>query len=112
MENTILTQPQKVEYILTKGCEYFGLDKSLLKKKFSRGEGRWAMKRYLIPVLYGHTISSEEDIANLLGYKNKSNVAYHIKKMKEELSDETYGSDKTKAIYKEFLAYLNMKEDE
>ena len=112
MENTILTQPQKIEFILNKGCEYFGLDREVISQNNIRGKSQWEKKRYFAPILYEHTAATLNEIATLLGFKDHSSVIYHMKKINEELSDAVYGSKKTRVIYKELLAYINLEENE
>jgi len=109
--NKILTQPEKIEYILSKGCEYFGIQRADLSKPNQPGSHStiWEKKKMLIPVLYQNTISNYKDIARCLGYRTTANVTHHSNTLKDELSNETYGSDKTKLIYKELLAYINLE---
>jgi len=107
----VLTQPQKIDYVLTKGCEYLGLDKESLSISYTRSGSKWEKKRYLAPILYRHTVATYNEIAKLLGYKSHRSVVLHIQQVDDELTDRVYGSPKTKAIYKELLAYLNLTEN-
>ena len=59
-------------------------------------------------ILNEYTICDMRDIADCVGYKRPENAAYHLKRMKEELSEDMYGCAKTKMIYNELLKYLKL----
>jgi len=103
-----MTQPEKVEYILSRGCEYLGITREELSTKDARKSKIWYKKRFLIPILYENTSLSTKEVAKLVGLQNHSTILYHIKMMKEEASGELYGSKKIKQVYDELLIYLNL----
>ena len=107
-DREVMTQPERVEYIIDKGCEYFGVDK---KDLISPNRGRSAMggkKRYLSMVLSEYTVLNVPEITELLSYSSPQNVYRNILGLKQELSEELYGCEKTKRIYNELLSYLNL----
>ncbi len=109
----ILTQPELIEYILDGGCRYLGLNRSDLEIRTHYSNSRspvWHKKRYLALILDTYTNSSKVEIASLLGYRTHGNVISHIRKLKEEISNEVYGCDKTKKVYTELMSYLNLKQ--
>jgi hypothetical protein len=103
-----MTQPEKVEYILSKSAEYFGVDKKEFADNCSNKSKLWGKKRYVSVILDEHTALSRKDISELMGYKDASNISYLIKTAKENLSGELYGSPKANMIYNELLTYLNL----
>ncbi len=112
MENDVskkvMTQPEKVDYILAKSAEYFGVDKKEFSLKCTKGDKLWGKKKYVSLVLDERTILSRQEISKLLGFSNGNNVSYWLKTTREELSDKFFGNDKSKMIYKELLSYLNL----
>jgi hypothetical protein len=108
-DNKIMTQPEKIEHILNKGCDYLGIDRNNLTRKSGSRDKDWYKKRFLVPLLFDYTALSYRDIAGFLGYSNHSTPIHHYKIFKEEISGELYGSQKTKMIYTELLSYLNLK---
>ena len=107
-DGKIMTQPEKAEHIIVKGCEYFGLSRDKLIQPKSGGGGTATKRKYLSLVLSEHTICDGVEITALLGYSSTQNVYRNIKALKEEISEELYGVDKTKRIYNELLSYLNL----
>jgi hypothetical protein len=110
-DNKIMTQPEKIEYILGGACDYFGINRSDLWEEngHSRRNELWGKKRYIIPLLLDYTNTSIRETGRLLGYKGGYRaIKYHYDTMKEELSGELYGSQKTKMIYTELLSYLKL----
>lgn len=104
----VMTQPEKVEYIISRGCEFLGITRDDFSTKDTRKSKLWYKKRFLIPILYENTSLTIREVANLIGLKNHTTILYHIKVMKEEASGELYGSKKTKQVYDELLSYLNL----
>jgi len=104
----IMTQPEKIEYILSKCCEYFGISRDKLDEPHYSSSKLAEKKRLIIGVLKDNTILSYREIMALTGYKTHANVLYHYKLLQNELSDDAYGYDKTKRIYKELLNYLKL----
>ena len=104
-----MTQPELVDHLLTKGCEYLGI-KLPTAKGLNSNDPNWKRKRYLITLLSDYTVLSQREIYKLLGYKRNGTASYHYKNIKDELSNETYGNDKTKLIYKGLLNYLKLQE--
>lgn len=103
-----MTQPEKIEHIINKGCEFFGLTREeLLEKNLGTRGNIHRMKRYICFVILNEMEVTMDEVAHVHGlYNNKDCVSSSMKKMKEELSDEFYGSDKTKRVYKELLTHL------
>ena len=104
----MMTQVEKVDYIMKKSCTYLGVTPDELKPR-SRPKSELLMgRRFIIKTLADHTTLSFDTVANLLGYKGHSNILYHFNVINDDLSDKTYGSDKIKRLYKEYLDYLNL----
>jgi hypothetical protein len=106
-----MTQPEKIEYILQKSCEYFGVSREIFMDKSEGKTGRtggWVSKRYIIYAFNKYTICNSTQIAKLLGFRQPGNVIFHLKNIKEELSKSLYGFEKTKMVMKEYLEYLNL----
>ena len=104
----IMTQTEKVDYILQGACKYFGFTLEELQIKTGSRSPIWEKKRYLIHILENYTSCNYYEIANLLGYATHVNVLYHLRRINEELSDKSYGFDKTKRVYNELLNYLQL----
>jgi hypothetical protein len=102
-----MTQPELIEYLISRGCEYLGI-KLPTPKGIGAASPDWRRKRYLIVLLSDYTILSQQEIASLLGYKQHGTVSFHYKNMKDELSDNTYSSKKSKLIYNNLLNYLKL----
>ena len=103
-----MTQPEKIEHILNGGCEYFGVIREQLIENRGPKSKIWHKKIYLVMLLREYTICNNAEIADCVGYKRPENVLYHIRKMKDELSEDVYGSNKTKMIYSELLKHLEL----
>lgn len=106
--NKIMTQPEKVDYILTRGCKYFGIAKADLVKNIGAKSYLWDKKRVLAYILDKHTPANIKDIQKSLGYKSHATILFHISKMEDSLSDQVYGDDKIKMVYKELIQYLEL----
>jgi len=105
----IMTQPEKVEHILKGGCEFLGIPSSaLVRGEIGTRSGLWKKKRYLIPVLYDYTVLSYTEMVDLLGYNDLPALRRGYDAIKNELSNEFYGSEKTRTIYNELLNYLKL----
>jgi hypothetical protein len=104
-----MTQPELVEHLISSGCEYLGI-KLPTPKRIGAASPDWRRKRYLIVLLSDYTILSQHEIASLLGYKQHGTVSFHYKNMKDELSDNTYSSNKSKLVYNNLLNYLKLQE--
>jgi chromosomal replication initiation ATPase DnaA len=103
-----MTDPEKVNYIIDKGCEYFGISRDQVSAPVLGKSKIWYKKRFLVVPLYDNTALSQQEIATLLGLKNHSTILYHYRELKEDISGELYGSNKTRKIYEELLAYLKL----
>ena len=104
----VMTQPEKVDYILTKSAEYFGVDKKDFGTSCSKGDRLWGKKKYVALILDDKTLLSREEMSKLMGFTCGNNVSYWLKTTRAELSDEFYGNDKSKMFYNELLSYLNL----
>jgi len=104
----VMTQPEKVEYIIDSSCTFFGIMRSELTANVGSRSKIWFKKRFIGAVLDDYTACTQAEIAKLLGYKERSNVSTHLRNIKEELSTELYGSEKIKRVYNELLSYLNL----
>jgi chromosomal replication initiation ATPase DnaA len=114
MEDVIkqMTQPELIDHIITNGSKYLGIGEIETMEGVHYRTKQWERKRYLISVLCDHTIMTFKEIAEKLGYKQHSVVIYHYKNMKDDLSGEVYGSNKTKQIYNELLTYLKLQDND
>jgi len=108
----IMTHPEMVNKILSGCCEYFGVPRDAIKDNAGTRSPLWGKKKYIIVLLYDYTACTLWDIAGILGYRSHSNMLYHYKKIKEDLSGEFYGSEKTKLVYNALLTYLNLRNDD
>lgn len=104
----VMTQPEKIDYILSSSAKYFGVKKEDFGAKCRKGDRLWGKKKYVALVLDDKTILSREEMAKLLGFTNGNNVSYWLKTTREELSDKFYKNDKAKMFYNELLSYLNL----
>ena len=105
----MMTQVEKIEYILSSSCTYFGLDREVIgNPKRSDKSTRSTYSKFVIKALKDNTTLPTLGIAKILGYKTHGNVLHHYNEMTDELSDELYGSEKIKRLYKEYLNYLNL----
>ena len=105
-----MTQPQKIDYIIEKTAEYFGL--SVVELTKARGGGRTSAHRkkmYLSLILYNNTETTMKEISERVGYYDKNTISRKLKYIKEELDPAYDGYAKTKMIYKELLEHLNLK---
>lgn len=113
VDNKVMTQPQKVEYILNKGCEFLGLTREELT---DGGRGfrapKWSKKRYFIPILTNYTILTPTEIGEVLGYYDVAALRSARERINTDLSEEFYGSEKIKLVYKELLTYLKLNNHE
>ena len=107
-DRKVMTQPEKVDYILDNSCGFFGIKRGDLTINTGSRSKIWFKKRFIVAVLDEYTACIQEEIAVLVGYRDRTNVSTHLKKIKEELSGELYGCEKTKRIYNELLSYLNL----
>lgn len=101
---------ERVDRILADFCEYYGVShKELLNNNKGKGANDiWKWRRMLVPILYDNTDLDFAEIKDILNYKQYRSVQYHYEKLKEELSDEAYGSEKTKLSYNLLLNHLNL----
>jgi chromosomal replication initiation ATPase DnaA len=108
-DREVMTQPEKIDYILQKSCDYFGIDRDKVQSRVGKGRSPlWPKKRFIAYVLYKHTASTIPEIVSLLGYSQYTTVFRNIKGIEEELSEEFYGNEKVKSVYKELLSYLKL----
>ena len=113
IDRRIMTQPEKVEYILDKGCEFLGLTRADLEPGgIGARSNKWSRKRLLIPVLFDQTILTITDVARTLGYYDTRAISNAHAIIQRDLSDEFYGSQKIKQVYKELLTYLKLNDYE
>lgn len=102
---------ERVIKILNKACEYYGVDiDSLLATQRGRLKSSdvWRWKRYLVLILYENTGLVASEIQSILGYKQVQTVLYHIERLKDEISEQSYGSAKTKRDYNELVKFLEL----
>ena len=99
------TQPEKIEAIVLKGCEYLGIDRSKLLEHYSPKDPIWQKKRLLAYALQSNCILTLKDIGSLVGIKSHELVLYHCNAVKDELGDK-FGVRKTKMIYEEMMRYI------
>jgi len=113
MENAddkrVMTQPEKKDYILNGASDYFGISVEKITSQHNGNRSKlYGKKKILISILYNYTDASFTEIAQILGYKTMQSVSLHFKNLKQELSGELYGCQKTQMIYNELLTYLNL----
>ena len=109
----VMTQPQKVEYILEKGCEFLGLTRAdFISGTIGRKSDVWQKKRLLIPILNDNTLLTPTKIADVLGYRDVTAVIKARDLIMRDISGELYGSKKIKLVYDELLTYLNLNNHE
>jgi hypothetical protein len=100
---------QKVDAILTKTSEYYGVPKeSILKGIKGKQSGIWQWKRHLVVILFEHTDLDISEIQHLLGYQQYNSVNNILHVFADELSDESYGCQKTKKNHEELVKYLGL----
>ena len=112
MENAddrkVMTQPEKVNYIVSKSADYFGVSRTEILKNNYKKKKISGKRKFVVYLLYKFTACNNADISRIMNYKSQQNIAYFIKQTEDELSNETYGNEKSKMIYKELLSYLNL----
>lgn len=103
-----MTQPQKIQHIITKSAEYFGIEGVEFTTSFMNKGDLFNKKPYVVYILSQHTACTQREISKLMGYADHSNVSYVIRNMKDALSGESYGNEKTKMIYNELIKYIDL----
>ncbi len=103
-----MTQAEKIAYIINKSCMYFGVTPDELRPHHNPKTEYVTDRRFIIKALSDNTTLSHLQIAKLLGYKQDHNVRYHYNVLNNDLSNEVYGSEKTKRLYREYITYLNL----
>lgn len=98
---------EKIDRIIQSACAYYGAERDAVCMSV-KGTQPFRWKRYLIVILYDYTDLNLTEILNVLGYKSYTNLHYGYKKLKDELSDEIYGSAKVKLSYNELLKHLGL----
>jgi len=109
----IMTQPEKVRHIISKGCEYFGITPEELATVIQNKSGRppdsqYTPKKFIAYILLNNTALTNTRIMKEVGWANHSLVNHHCNRLKDELSDGVFGYEKTKMIYNELITYLNL----
>ena len=108
-DNKIMTQPEKVFYIVNGVCDYFGINPKKIKEIRRGGRGTIPeARRFMSLLLTKYTVLSQREIADNTGIIRHQTINYHCNRLEEELSDNFYGAEKTKMIYNELLSYLNL----
>lgn len=108
VEKRVMTHQDKVDYILSKSFEYFGITPTKGQSVFAGRTPNWNKKRYIAKVLLDNTVLTQQEIADALGYSQHSSIIYHAKTLANELSPDVYGEEKTKRIYSDYISYLNL----
>ena len=101
-----MTQPEKVKYIIDKSVEYFGITKERLLNDHGSRSGNQRIKRYIALILSEETELTQQAIAEEISVSNKDCVCVMLKKIREELSDDFYGINKTKVVYRDLLKHI------
>ena len=104
----MMTQAEKIEHIINKSCTYFGVTRDDLKPHINPKTEYLTNRQFIIKVLTDNTTLSCVSIAKLLGYRQHGTVKYHYNVISDDLSENVYGSDKIKRLYKDYLNYLNL----
>lgn len=106
-----MTQPEKIDLILTKGAEYFGVSRKDLTRKPPKpkpGRGLYpAERKYICYMLMEQTTLGGKQIAELMGYYSPHMPKKHHYEMADYLG-ETYGDPKIKKTYMEFAKYVGL----
>ena len=111
MENDVskvMTQPEKIDYILSGAAKYFGRKEEELYSPEKKTARFGSEKKLIALILSQHTSLKAWEIAQRLGFRAKCTVYAHCRDAKEELSDNNYGFEKSKLLYKELMSYLNL----
>jgi hypothetical protein len=100
---------EKIDYILSKASEYYGVPKEKLTS-YNKGKkgGIWRWKRNIAFVLFNYTDLAIEEIKTVLGYQSYNTVNYHIKEMTDNISDKVYGEKRTKRGYDELVKFIGL----
>ena len=106
-----MTKPEKIKYIIRKSAEYFGITTDELVHVIGTKNNIHRMKRYVALIILNQTETSMAELASILNYSYGCNVSVALKKIREELSDEFYGVNKTKVVYNELLEYLGYEKE-
>lgn len=112
MENVIpkiKTHKGLIRYIVSRGHQFFNMEYPRL---YYRDKSDHASRRFIVAVLKNYTLASEQEICDLLIYSSKRSMWSSYQTIKDELSDDLYGSDKTKFIYNQLINYLKLNQNE
>lgn len=104
----MMTQAERVEHIMNESCRYFGVTKEELTPHLHPKTEYVTDRQFIIKALTDHTTLSQIRIAKLLGYRQHQTVKYHYNAICNDLSEDVYGSDKIKRLYKDYISYLNL----
>jgi len=66
-------------------------------------------RKLLAYILRQYTTLSQDNIANLLGYKNHATVIHHLKRANLETGNSIYKDVEIRSEYKQLINYLNLK---
>lgn len=106
--SSVLTQPEKIKLILEKSAQYFGVTvDELTRKQVKKGKVS-PHKKLVIPILFDNTNLTGVKIGELMGYRDHVTANHHYRNMRDELSDETYGNERTKKLYKELVQFIGI----
>jgi len=103
-----MTQAEQIDKAISGAAEYFGFAKEdLLQAHGSRAE-IWKYRRYLVAVLLNNFDITHGAVARLLNYKTPQTVAWHYKRIQDELSDTVYGYDLVKKTYRQLIEHIGI----
>lgn len=104
-----MTQPEKINYVIERGAEYFGATvKELTSHPQNGRRDQWSVGRMMIAhYLKNNTTLTLAKLADMLGYKNHTSAYYLGLRLTDSLGDR-FGDDKTKKIYRELTEYIGL----
>lgn len=102
-----LNNHEKIDHIINGVCSFYDIPRDFVSK-FGVGNNAdlWDCRKYLTVLLYERTGLTFKNIAPLLGFKTHANVIHHYKTLKNQLSKEYYGDEKSKQTYNDLLKHL------
>jgi hypothetical protein len=105
----VKTHKRLISHIISRGHQFFGMEYPRL---YYRDKSDHASRRFILAVLKNFTLATEQDICDSLIYSSKRSMWSSYQTIKDELSGDLYGSDKTKFIYKQLINYLKLQDND
>ena len=105
---SVITQPEKVDMIINSACTFFGFNRKDLARGMKKKSPIGHHKRLIVPLLYDNTNLNFYEIGRHLGYASHSNTLKHYHRVKEEVSGDMYGYEKTKQTFEELKKFIGL----